>query len=147
MKSGDGSISEWNEGNLKSLRLHEAQEMINFGKINPLQLSNDGVNWNFDMWISGIDILCGEGQAKYGEDELVEILKIKELVELRKKWFPPSRVIVNHTIGNSVKQHIINTENWESLKKLINLYEHKTKLFNDEHGLSTRNRDDFDDGL
>lgn len=147
MKSGDGSISEWNEGNLKSLRLHEAQEMINFGKINPLQISNDGMSWNYEMWIAGIDILCGEGKAKYSDKEVEEIDKIKQLVELRKKYFSPVKNARTYTIGGTKIQHFVNVEKWEHLKKLIDLYEHKTKLFNDMHGLSTRNMDDFDDGL
>ena len=147
MKSGDGSISEWNEGNLKSLRLHEAQEMINIGKINPLQLSNDGISWNFEMWIAGINILCGEGKAKYSDNEIQEIDKIKDLVESRKKFFYPIKKVKKSSIGSTQQQHLIDVGNWEHLKKLIDIYEHKTKLFNDMHGLSTRNMDDFDDGL
>ncbi len=142
-----GSISEWNEGNLKSIRLHEAQEMINFGKISPLKLAADGASWNYEVWISGINILCGEGRAKYGKDELTQIDGVKELVELRLKFFPIQNVIKMNSIAKNRNGYIINQENWESLKRLIELYEHKTKLYNDKHGLSTRNREDMDDGL
>ena len=107
IKNEAGSISEWNEGNLKSLRLHEAQEMINFGKINPLKISSDGVSWNYEMWIAGIDILCGEGQAKYSVIELKDILKIKELVELKRKFFPIHKIIELNSFGQVRKQFIL----------------------------------------
>ena len=56
-EEGDnGNISEWNEGNFKNLRLHEAQEMINLGKINPFSHSQDKTTWNYHIWKSGIDI-------------------------------------------------------------------------------------------
>ena len=142
-----GKISEWNEGNLKSIRLHEAQEMINWGKISPLKVSADGSSWNYEMWIAGIDILCGEGQAKYSDGELKEILEVKDLVVLRIKFFPIRKIVTINSIGSSKQQYVVNQDNWEKLKRLIELYEHKTKSYNDKHGLSTRNREDMDDGL
>jgi len=136
MEGRTGEISEWNEGNLKSLRLHEAQEMINFAKINPLVRSPDGRLWNYENWISGIDILFGEGGAKYNSTELKEVNQIKNIVEFVKINKPVYKIVVD---GNQKQQSVLNYQNWEQLKKLIEIYEPLVKLYNDKHGLSTRN--------
>ena len=59
-ESGNGSVSEWNEGNFKCIRLHEAQELINLGKVNPFAYSRERTAWNHQVWKAGIDILYGE---------------------------------------------------------------------------------------
>ena len=141
-----GKVSEWNEGNLKSLRLHEAQELINTSKMNYLKSLGDG-RYSYDSIISAINILYGEGSAKYSEEERNEVDKIKELVELRREALPPHTIINNFNMGNRINKSILNLDNWKSLKVLIELYENKVKCYNDIHGLSTRNYDDMDDGL
>ena len=44
------------------------------------------------------------------------------------------------------KQFVLNKDNWEDLRKVVELFESLVRLYNDRHGLSTRNRDD-DEGL
>ena len=80
MNDKDGAISEWNEGNLFSLRLHEAKELINCGKMNPLIKINLH-QYGYEIWKSGIDILYGEGNAKWREEEKVIAKTIKDLLD------------------------------------------------------------------
>ena len=141
-----GKVSEWNEGNLKSLRLHEAQELINITKVEPLKnLSND--KWNYDNWIAGISILFYEGCSKYSSIEIEEVEKIKQLIELRRESIPIHKVINSSDFSGTRNKIIFNNANWKVLKTLIELYERKVKYFNDKHGLSTRNYDEDLEGL
>jgi hypothetical protein len=134
----EGKISEWNEGNLKSIRLHEAQEMINYAKDNKLKQLSDS-RWGYLAWISGIDILYGEGCSKYSQKEIDEIELIKHVIELALKYRNPHKLILCGGIGKSKKDYILNERDWENLQKIIVIYEQKVKYFNELHGLSTRN--------
>tara|TARA_R100000687_G_C6390301_1_gene136978 strand:+ start:318 stop:761 length:444 start_codon:yes stop_codon:yes gene_type:complete len=134
----DGNVSEWNEGNLKSLRLHEAQIMINTGKINPLKRIGD--SWGFELWLSGINILYGEGQSKYSAPEMEVIERIRDLANNLKRMKPPFSLVIKKTMSKSSERAMPNYENWENLRRLVELYEQKVKFYNDKHGFSTRNQ-------
>lgn len=149
MKKEDdvGSISEWNEGNFKNLRLHEAQQLINMGKINPFGMSENGTSWNYQVWKSGIDILYGEGQSKYSEGEIDEIDNIQELIETILRIKPPFKTITEHSYIGTNNNFVPITENQRKIEKFLKLYEKKVKEYNDAHGLSTRNKDEDLKGL
>jgi hypothetical protein len=136
---GDGSISEWNEGNFKCLRLHEAQEMINIGKSNPFAMNEDKTAWNYQTWKAGIDILYGEGDSKYDGKEIEEVNKVKNFVESLIKFKPPFKKVITDSIEGRRVNFIVNTENHENIRLAIEGYERLVKKFNDKHGLSTRN--------
>jgi len=140
-----GAVSEWNEGNLKNLRLHEAQELINFGKSNPLIKFNE--EWKYKMWIDGINILYGEGSSKYSDTEIKEIEKVKEILFKALVIYPIHLKKVNKIFNDIHVKYSLNEENWEKVKKYIELFERRVKYFNDLHGLSTRNYDYDDEGL
>ena len=135
----EGNVSKWNEGNLKSLRLHEAQEIINTSKLNPLKRVN-GV-FNYDNWIYGINILYGEGHSKYGIKERESIEKIKDVINMALIINSPVVISVMSGMGTSKNKIGMDYEKWENLRKLIEMFEQKVKYFNDIHGLSTRNLD------
>lgn len=143
---GGGAVSEWNEGNFKNLRLHEAQELINVSKISPLSMS-DKKMFNYELWIIGIDILFGEGRSKYEESELNDMKRIINTIQLTKRYFPIHKKINEPGREGKKTRYVFNEDNWIRLKELIDIYEHKIKFFNDIHGLSTRNIYDDDDGL
>lgn len=148
MKNNDefreGAVSQWNEGNLKSLRLHEAQEIINFSKINPLKKTNG--EYNYQLWIYGVTILYGEGCSKYGTEEIEEVERIKEIINKVISAKPPIKTLMMNGINKSEKKTSVNYENWENLRRLIEIFEQKVKYFNDKHGLSTRNIEDDEEG-
>jgi len=147
MTKGDdfGSVSGWNEGNFKNLRLHEAQEMINIGKVNPFSLSEDGTSWKYEGWKAGIDILFGEGISKYAKDEIDEVKAIKNFVEKYILIHPPFKYITIYNIQGKQTKFKSLKENQNNVKKYLEEYEEKTKKFNDIHGLSTRNLDGYDE--
>lgn len=149
VQGGEGSLSEWNEGDLKSLRLHQAQNLINNAKINPLgyaleEYSSFGCMWNYELWIAGIDILFGEGLSKYSEtaskDEIGEIDRIKKLLLDYKKAFPIFGQRKIASLGEDKIDFVLIPKNWENLKKIIELFEKRVKQLNDLHGLSTKNQ-------
>ncbi len=142
-----GSISEWNEGNFKNLRLHEAQELINMGKVDPFSYSSEGTSWNYQIWKAGIDILYGEGCSKYTtgeESEIDEVKKIKDFIELFCDTKPPFKQITEHHIDSQQSKFIPNIENQRKIKEMLEMYEKIVKQYNDDHGLSTRNKDEDD---
>jgi len=140
----EGLKSEWNEGNFKNLRLHEAQEMINLGKLNPFVSSEDGTTWNYQIWLGGIDILLGEGMSKYGDDEVIEIENEKKFIEELIKLKPPFTRIIEFKLNGQKGRFIPIPKNQKRIKKILENYESIVKKFNDIHGLSTRNADDDD---
>ena len=136
----EGAISEWNEGTLFSLRMHEAKELINYGKMYPLSPSPDGKGWGYQSWISGIEILYGEGNSKYSTVEIDEVNKVKQLVSLRVKFRAPHRIVSNSKREATKTSVLIDKKNWEGLKKLIEMFEQKVKFYNDKRGMGTRNQ-------
>lgn len=142
----EGNISEWNEGNFKSMRLHQAQSIINFSKLSLLTKSEFGHGFNYDLWITNIDILFEEGKPKYNTKEIEVVDKVKILIESLIQLKPPhSQVYVASVSGHKIS-YALNKKNWEDLKKLVELFESLVRLYNDRHGLSTRNVDE-DEGL
>jgi len=144
-----GAVSEWNEGNLKNLRLHEAQEIINFSKMFPL--TKTGGKYNYELWIHGVNVLYGEGKAKYSDKEVLEVERIKNVLEEKLIINPPIRFIKNHKLNNQNDEAQvevkIDQDNYLKLKKLIEIFESFVKSFNDAHGLSTRNVEEEWEGL
>lgn len=129
----EGDVSEWNEGTLKSLRLHQAQVLINTAKINPLSKVMD--MWGHLAWFKGVDILLGEGMEKYADSELDEIIKLKKEIE---KIIDEKPICT--PINSSGRQGVsVNINNWKELKPKLEFIEYKVKFYNNKHGLSTRN--------
>ncbi len=135
----EGSISEWNEGNLKSVRLHESQTIINYAKMDLLGRSEGG-GFNYSLWISGIEALYGEGQSKYSDKEIKEIEKIRNLIRHYLEYNPVFSFVVEESIYSTREKFVLDKENWEKLRKIVELFEKYIKKYNDVHGLSTRNQ-------
>ena len=142
---GQGQISEWNEGDYKNLRLHKAQEIINAATLNPLKpiILFDMKKYGYEFWFDGINILFGEGISKYGETEVTEVEKIRDEIEELMEKDPAHKNFSNY---NGQTGYSIHPDKWTPIKKKLREFEYKVKKYNDEHGLSTRNKDD-DEGL
>ena len=140
----NGVISKWNEGNFKNLRLHEAQEMINSGKVNPFAYSTESNAWNYQVWGAGIDILYGEGCSKYSDEEVEEVDKVKKFCETVIELKPPFMKITEHHIDSRQVRFTPIKENQKKIKDLLEMYEKIVKRYNDDHGLSTGNKDEDD---
>lgn len=132
-----GEVSEWHEGNFKTFRLHDAQVLINKGKINPFAKMNSYpfVKWGYEMLVDAITIMFGEGMSKYSNKEYEAARKLKVEVEnlIEKN---PVCFTFKKDGNDGVK---VNKENWKIIKPKLEEYEYLVKLYNDKHGLSTKN--------
>ena len=139
-----GQISEWNEGDYKNLRLHKAQEIINFASIDPFKKLNflGTILFGYKAWFEGINILFREGKAKYSETEFNEVKKLKKEIE----GLFSTNEICTESVTRGRATISIDLKNWEKIKERIDEYEDKVYMYNDSHGLSTRNREE-DEGL
>lgn len=138
MQKYSGEISEWNEGNFKSMRMDKAQQLINEMTVDPTGRSVG--KWHYDLWVKGIVILFKEGAQKYSDTEYGEVNKLKTLIEYLLDRYPPCRLI-NSKNGRRTQQIIaVNKVWWNIVKEKIEEFEHKVKFYNDKHGLSTRNK-------
>lgn len=140
MERGDeGVISKWNEGDLKNLRLHDAQVKINDSKVNPFSYSHEFMNWNYLNWKGGIDVLFGEGMSKYSDTEVEEVVRIKNIIETFLELRTPFKKIYGSEEGKKIEKFIPVKEDQHKIKEYLELYEKIVKKYNDAHGLSTGN--------
>jgi len=136
-----GRVSEWNEGNFKSKRLHDAQEVINQAKSNPLSWIYVKVwnmeNWGYKLWFHASDVVFGEGQQKYSNKEKAELDKLKGEVEtlINKPFINP----ITHAYKRGPVGYSVDMKSWLILKLKLENFEYLSKKYNDQHGLSTRN--------
>lgn len=134
----DFKESEWNEANLKMKRLHDAQERINYYKRDAKGMT-DG-KFNYEWWIKDIEVLYGEGHAKYSLTEITTVDRLKKLTNEKLRLSPPhSSVRIGHASGVH-RGWIINENSLRVLLSLIESFEETVKQYNDKHGLSTKNR-------
>ena len=140
----DGKISEWNEGNFKCLRLHEAQEMINRGKVSPFKFYEEEMCYGYQLWEGGITILYDEGNSKYSMEEKEEVDKMKTFVDHFIKYKPPFKIIDTGSLERQANNSVPNLQYQEELIKILRMYEYIVKKYNDDHGLSTRNKEEDD---
>lgn len=134
-----GKISEWNEATLKIIRLHELQRDINMFKIDPLKRTKD--KFNYEWWFQCCVALRGEGYSKYSKKEKETVDKLQIVIEFYIKKFPSHQIVQQSDIGGSKSRYSIDQENFSNLKKLISKYEDTIKQYNDDHGLTTSNRE------
>lgn len=140
MGNEEGRISEWNEGNFKSIRLHEIQDSINKLRLNPLMITEGKFNY---IWlIHNIDILCGEGYSKYSKTERKEVDEIQELLYQACENLPPTLVVENEGIAGKEKTFTVHKERYQKLMELITIFERKVKDYNDKHGLTSPNKEE-----
>jgi len=140
----DGHISEWNEAMFKMKRLHELQTEINRCNMMPLSKHSLTGEWNYVILFRSICGLYSEGNSKYKRLELEEVNKIKNMISKALKHCPPHITRNKAGYGANQTQSVFSEENWEMLVKLLEEFEFKVRLYNDAHGLSTKNAESMD---
>ena len=141
----EGLVSEWNEALFKMKRLHQVQTEINIAKMNPLGKNRAIGRWNFEIWFSLVCSLFEEGYSKYKQEEIEEIDNLKKTIEDLLETKHPYEVVNSAKYGGKfVKNNKLIKENWLLLKKIIEIMERKVKIYNDQHGLSTKNKENKD---
>jgi len=139
--TSDGEVSEWNEALLKMKRLHELQTEMNRSSINPLCKHPLNNEWNYLIWFKCTCALFSEGNAKFKKEEVLEVNKIKEVIETLLEVLPPYET--RGGVGNKTT-NVVNKKNWKMIKGLIEDMEFKVRFYNDKHGLSTKNQENMD---
>lgn len=135
-----GKFSEWNEATLKVIRLHEIQSTINMLKMDPLGITNGKFNY---VWLANnVDTLYGEGYSKYSKTERKEVDRLRKLTFDCLKFMPPHKVNNQEGMGNSKKTYVLNKENFDRFMDILELFVRRVKDLNDEHGLTTKNRNE-----
>jgi hypothetical protein len=134
----DDIVSDWNEANLKMKRLHEAQERINYYKRDP-QAFTEG-KFNYEWWFKDVDVLLGEGKAKYSGDEQKKCERLKKIIEGKFNLQPPHKRIIFGTASGKTNGFKINPQEYTNVISLIESLEDVVKTYNDKHGLSTKNK-------
>lgn len=133
-----GKVSEWNEGTFKTIRLHEIQGTINLLKMDPMGRSEG--RFNYEWLLNNIDALYGEGYSKYTKDERDRVDRIRKACYDSLKLLPPHKTTIENSMGRAKTIHILNKQNFEHFMELIELFVRDVKDFNDDHGLTTKNR-------
>lgn len=134
----DFVVSEWNEAMFKMKRLHEAQERINFWKRDKKGIT-DG-KFHYVWWFEDCDVLFGEGKAKYKVEEKKECERIKKIIQYKiDRDCPHSKIVVSRSSGKS-EGFVVDEMKYIKLIELIQNFEDSCKLYNDKHGLSTKNQ-------
>jgi hypothetical protein len=135
----DIKISDWNEANLKMKRLHDIQERINFYKRDPKAFS-DG-KFHYEHWQAEVEGLYGEGISKYAKAEIAECDAVQNEARLILRYNPPQTPICGNAFGREQRGFIIDDKIYYKLLAVIEKLERLVKLYNDKHGLSTKNKD------
>ena len=144
-KKSDGEISKWNEALFKMKRLHELQTEINRVKMNLLARHLITRQWNYEVWFNSVVALYSEGEAKYAKEEKKEVLDLKDVIEKLFESCPAHKIKNSVSYGGHVKKEsVLIKENWDMIRKLVEILESKVKYYNDKHGLSTMNIENMD---
>ena len=133
-----GKESEWNEATFKSKRLHDIQELINYLRMNPLGFT-DGKR-NYVLLKSTIEALYGEGRSKYESSEKKELDALKIQIDKALKYMPPHIRLKSNSFKGIKISYSFNEKNYEMLMNLLYDFEMKVKDYNDDHGLTTKNK-------
>lgn len=129
----EGFISEWNEGTMKMIRLHDIQNHINIYKVKP-RSRTDG-DFNYEWWYRMVVSLRDEGDSKYTPTEVKACNRYEKIIDtlIKDKQL--------YTIdGIKGAQYRFNQDKYDYLLALIKQYELYVKKLNDEHGLTTMNQ-------
>ena len=133
-----GRDSEWHEAQLKPLRLHDSQNLINYYRRYPL-MKSDG-KFNYENWFIECTVLRGEGNSKYADAEVLKVVRIEQIIRDLLRLAPAHRIVKVGRMGSERVTYIFNQKNYDNLFHLISKYEYLIKDLNDKHGLTTSNK-------
>lgn len=137
MESG-GRISEWNEGNFKSMRLHLIQSAINYYKTN--KYKKEGGKFNLEHLFIQVDLLYKEGKSKYNSAEIERCERVKRICKGLLEHFPLEIQSQSVSFGSGNNITTINKKHFDMINDMIEDFEDVVKDYNDKHGLTTKNQ-------
>lgn len=146
---GSGKDSEWNEGAFKSMRLHDCQNYINYYKRNLKGFDTGTKKYNYENWFIEVQNLRDEGDAYWSSDEVKEVNLIEAEIRKAIKEKPAHLIAINSGMGVNPHSTSVAWSNarLEEFSNSIREYERKVKRYNALHGLTTKTRDEDEEGL
>lgn len=138
-EAGEGRTSEWHEATLKPIRLHNIQNALNFYKINPLE--KEGNYFHYELWLKQVVLLRGEGYSKYTATERDLCNKHQEICEWLLENKPIHQKFISGGMGIPKIAYKFNEANYKEFIIMLRKFEDYVKDLNDEHGLTTSNRE------
>jgi len=133
----EGEISNFNEAAFRMMRIHEEQREKNFAMKDLLGVHPIYGKYNYLLWADCLFILFREGYSKYSAQEHEEVNKLKEEIE---EIIDNNHIIKVRKEGNK-RIKTTNYEVWKVLKKKLEEFEYKVKLYNEKHGLGGENKE------
>jgi hypothetical protein len=129
----DLKVSKINPAWLKMERLNEINSLINNSKLNPSAFNIDYSEYNYLLWLRGINNLLQEVEPKFEDTEKERIYKLKAAIETNLNNFPVMEV--KNELGR--QKTLWNELLWRIYKKWFEQYENEVKTLADKHGLDT----------
>ena len=107
--------------------------------MNPLGITDR--KFNYEWLLKAIEALYGEGRSKYSDEEKEEVDKLREISLSYFRFFPPHISFINNTtFSRGSETFKFNQKNLDILMELLYKFETMVKDYNDEHGLTTKNK-------
>jgi len=128
--------SKINAGASQAKRIADAQERINFVSLNPLGVSEQFGVYNYEIWLTSIDTLLQEIDAKLSKDEREFCEKIKDAIYDFKEKHPVFKqtIKIGYSKGSSSS---FDRLSWKTLEKAIAGYEKLIRRLLDEHDFNS----------
>lgn len=140
-----GEKSLYNEAQLKMLRIHESQKLVNFLRTNMTYYEPTMNKYNYEIMVFELISLYSEIEGKLSDPEKKTglqwrdtIIKLLETLPLKSRTWK----IIN---GKKQLWETTKKDNWDILRKAIFSYEDFIKVMMEEHGLSTYNEEKIPD--
>lgn len=142
MSSEEGKISQYNEAQLKMVRIHECQSMVNRLRTNMLGKDYLSNKYNYEVVISELLSLLMEVRGKLTVDEKKKIQWWEEMITKFLEYYPPHTYITNSSFAQSKREFMLNNSNWRILSKVIFDLESFARDMLEEHGYGSFDRDE-----
>lgn len=127
--ANENKKSVFNAGIAQTERIDALQRAINAARFNPLMKNFDTGTFNYEVMISSNEALLYEAWAKLNKDEKDRAERVRLTIIGFMKHHSP-------LIPNREGGLVLNTENYEKLLELLNLYEKMNKELLDAHNLN-----------
>ena len=140
---GDGKKSAWNSAQLKVKRIDDWMITIGNMRVNPLAWNMDWNCYNWNVWITGTNIVYSEIKHLLDTEEKKYAEELKKNFEMLLEKYP---VLIEKKKRYSESKSEIDYDNWKLIKKVLEKWQDLVLELHSEHGLDTSIYEQ-DDGL
>jgi hypothetical protein len=138
----NGSESTFNEAALKMKRIHDSQELINSLMINLLSYNNVAGKYNYEIVCSEYLNLLNEVFGKLSDKERKESLKWRTCLIEFLETKPVFTMVKEDTFDGPRRANKLDKNNWDFIRKFLFDFGDKVRVYLEEHGYSSPNKDE-----